>query len=59
MVLHAIAVASVKLSCESILENFVSQYGNHFDEHRNVSEEAANEEHITHAHVATTKALEM
>ena len=46
MVLHAIAVASVKLSCESILESFVSQYENHFDEHINVSEETANEEFL-------------
>jgi hypothetical protein len=44
MVLHAVAVASVKSSCESILESFVSQYENHFDERRNVDEQTATEE---------------
>lgn len=44
MVLHAMAVASVKHSCESILESFVSKYENHFDERRNVDEVTANEE---------------
>ena len=44
MVMHAMAVASVKHSCESILESFVSEYENHFDEHRNVDETTANEE---------------
>ena len=44
MVLHAMAVASVKHSCESILESFVSKYENHFDARRNVDEETANEE---------------
>ena len=44
MVLHAFAVASVKRSCESILESFVSQYENHFDEHQNVYEQTATEE---------------
>ena len=38
MVLYAVSVASVKSSCESILESFVSQYENHFDECRNVDE---------------------
>ena len=67
MVLHAISVASVKLSCESILESFVSQYENHFDEHRNVSEETANEEfliarngpNLAHADGVITEALDM
>ena len=44
MVLQAMAVASVKHSCESILESFVSRYENHFDERRNVDEATANEE---------------
>ena len=44
MVLQAMAVASVKHSCESILESFVSKYENHFDVRRNVNEITANEE---------------
>ena len=44
MILQAIAVASVKHSCESVLESFVSEYENHFDERRNVDENTANEE---------------
>ena len=44
IVLQAMAVASVKHSCESILESFVSKYENHFDERRNVDEVTANEE---------------
>ena len=44
MVLQAMAIASVKHSCESILESFVSEYENHFDERRNVDENTANEE---------------
>ena len=32
---------SVKHSCESILESFVSRYENHFDERRNVDEATA------------------
>ena len=44
MILQAMAVASVKHSCESILESFVSKYENHFDERRNVDEVTANEE---------------
>ena len=43
MILQTMAVASVKHSCESILESFVSKYENHFDI-RNVNEESANEE---------------
>lgn len=41
---QAIAVSSVKHSCESILESFVSRYENHFDVRRSVDEETANEE---------------
>ena len=37
-------IAAVKHSCESILESFVSEYENHFDERRNVNETTANEE---------------
>ena len=44
MVLQAMAVASVKQSCESILESFFSKYKNNFDERRNVHETNANEE---------------
>ena len=42
MVLHAFSVASVKLSCGSILKSFVSEY----DELCNVSEETANEQFL-------------
>ena len=44
MVLHDMAVASVKHSCESILESFVFIYKNHFYERRNGDEVTANEE---------------
>ena len=44
LIMHAMAVASVKSSCESILESHVSQYEVHFDERRNVDEETASEE---------------
>jgi hypothetical protein len=44
MVLQAMAVSSVKSSCESILESFVSMYENHFDQCRNVDETTATEE---------------
>ena len=44
MVMQAIAVSSVKVSCESVLESFVSKYESHFDVRRNMSEEGANEE---------------
>ena len=42
--LQALAVSSVKVSCESVLESFVSKYENHFDSRRNLSEEGAKEE---------------
>ena len=32
MIIQAIAVSSVKHSCESVLELFVSRYENHFDD---------------------------
>ena len=44
MVMQALAVSSVKVSCESVLESFVSKYESHFDVRRNMSEEGANEE---------------
>ena len=67
MVLHAMAVASVKHSCESILESFVSEYENHFDERRNVDEETANEEfeiavngpNLAHADSVILEAMEL
>ena len=46
MVLHVLAVASTKVSCESVLESFVSRYENHFDSRRNMSEDGANEEFL-------------
>ena len=42
--LQALAVSSVKVSCESVLESFVSKYENHFDSRRNLEEKGANEE---------------
>ena len=67
MVLHAVAVASVKSSCESILESFVSQYENHFDERRNVDEQTATEEFeisvngpsLSHADSVITVAMDL
>ena len=44
MVLHAVSVASVKSSCESILESFASQYENHFDERWNVDVQTVTKE---------------
>ena len=44
MIMQALAVSSVKVSCESVLESFVSKYENHFDQRRNMSEDGANEE---------------
>ena len=65
--LHAMAVASVKHSCESISESFVSEYENHFDERRNVDETTANEEfeiavigpNLAHADVMVLEAIEL
>ena len=62
MVLHAISVASVKLSCESILESFVSQYENHFVSEETGNEEfliARNEPNIAYAYGVITEALDM
>jgi hypothetical protein len=66
-VMHAMAVASVKHSCESILESFVSEYENHFDERRNVDETTANEEfeiavngpNLAHADAVVLEAMEL
>ena len=44
MIMQAFTVSSVKVSCESFLESFVSRYENHFDVRRNISEDGANEE---------------
>ena len=44
MIMQAIAVSSVKHSCESVLESFVSRYENHFDARRSVEEDTANQE---------------
>ena len=44
MVMQALAVSSVKVSCESVLESFVSKYESHCDVKRDMSEEGANEE---------------
>ena len=44
MVLHAVSVAAVKVSCESILESYVSRYENHIDSRRNLGEKGSNEE---------------
>ena len=44
MVIPYMDIASVKHSCESNLESFVSKYENHFDVRRNVNEDTANEE---------------
>ena len=44
MIMQALVVCSVKHSCESVLESFVSMYENHFDVRRNTEEDATNEE---------------
>ena len=36
MILHSMVVASIKHSCESIMESFVSKYENHVNARRNV-----------------------
>ena len=44
-IMFAIAASSMKHSCESVLETFISRYKNHFDQQRNFNtEDAANEE---------------
>ena len=43
-IMQAIAVSSIKHSCESILESFVSMYENHFDIRRSTEEKSNNEE---------------
>ena len=44
MIVQAMAVSCVKHSCESVLESLVSKFENHFDERRNMGEDAAIEE---------------
>ena len=44
MVMQAMAVSSVKQSCESVLESMVSKYENHFSFNRNMSEDKVNDE---------------
>ena len=44
MVMQAIAVSSVKQSCESVLESMVSKYENYFSFNRNMSEDKVNDE---------------
>ena len=65
--LHAMAVALVKQSCESNLESFVSEYENHFDERRNVDETTANEQfeiavngsNLAHADASVLESMEL
>ena len=67
MVLQAMAVSSVKSSCESILESFVSMYENHFDQRRNVNENSATEEFeisvngpsLAHADTVISEAMDL
>ena len=44
LIMHSLAVSCVKVSCESVLESFVSQYEHHFGIRRTMDEESANEE---------------
>lgn len=44
MIMQALSVAAVKISCESIVESFVSRYEDHFHLKRNLNEESVNEE---------------
>ena len=46
MILHLIAVASTKASCESVLESYVSRYEIHFNARRNMGEDGANKEFV-------------
>ena len=67
MVLQAMAVSSVKSSCESILESFVSMHENHFDQCRNVDETTATEEFeisvngpsLAHADAVISEAMDL
>ena len=67
LVMHAMAIASVKHSCKTILESFVSCYENHFDERRNVDDTTANEEfeiavngpNLAHADSVVLEAMEL
>ena len=45
MIMQALSVAAVKISCESIIvESFVSRYEDHLHLKRNLNEESVNEE---------------
>ena len=44
MVMQAISVCCVKVSCESVLESLVSIFENHFDARRNMKEESTAQE---------------
>ena len=43
MIMQALVVCSVKHSCESVHESFVSMYENYIDSRRNTEENATNE----------------
>ena len=43
MIMQAIAVSAVKQSCESVLESFVSKYGDHFNSNRNIAKDNVND----------------
>ena len=44
MIMQALSVAAVKISCWVIVESFVSRYEDHFYLKRNMNEESVNEE---------------
>ena len=44
IVMRAISVCCVKISCESVLQSVVSVFENHFDPRRNMKEESTTEE---------------
>ena len=44
MVMQAISVCCVKVSCESVLESLVTIFENHFDARRNMHETSTSEE---------------
>eukprot|EP00794_Sanderia_malayensis_P014467 gene14467-15971_t len=46
MVMQAISVCCVKVSCESVLESLVSIFENHFDARRNMNEESTTQEFL-------------
>ena len=62
----AITVCSIKHSCESVLESFVSRYENNFDERRRTNEDTSNEEFeiasngptLAHCEAVVTEAMD-